>query len=149
MIDGNTRGRSTTSELDGEASPELLLDETALRQYRKRIEHLEGEIEEARSFNDFERESQSQVELDFLIEELRTSTGLGGRSRTATNSAERARVRVTKSLRTAIARITDVSPTIGNHLRNSVQTGTYCVYQPDGLNPIEWDVSAIEEPLAN
>lgn len=140
VIDGNTRGSAAPREVGRGEVGDVLLDDQALRAYRDRISALEHELEQARLFNDFERESRAGAELDFLVEELRVSTGMNGLSRRTTSTAERARVRVTKSLRTAIARITKVSPTIGNHLSNSVQTGMYCSYQPDGLNDIEWRV---------
>lgn len=145
VIDGTSRASASTTELNVGETTDVLLDDEALRQYRSRIQHLEEELDEARTYNDIERESRAQIELDFLMDELRVSTGLGGKSRTTKSSAERARVRVTKSLRTAIGRVSDVSPAIGNHLSNSVQTGTYCSYQPDGLNPIEWDVLTSED----
>lgn len=141
VIDGNTRGSAATDEVALGEADDVLLDDQALREYRDRIAVLEGEIEEARSFNDPERESRAQVELEFLVDELRVSTGMDGRSRSTTSTAERARVRVTKSLRTAIARVANVSPILGNHLSNAVQTGTYCCYQPDGLTDITWHVS--------
>lgn len=141
VIDGNSRGHAANKEMASGEATDVLLDDQAIREYRNRISALEEELEEARSFNDLERESRAQLELDFIMDELRVSTGLGGRSRSTTSSVERARVRVTKSLRTAISRVADASPVVGNHLSNSVQTGTYCSYQPDGLNDISWEVS--------
>jgi hypothetical protein len=31
-------------------------------------------------------------------------------------------------------------PTLGRHLDRSVQTGTFCVYEPDPALPGRWDV---------
>jgi hypothetical protein len=44
--------------------------------------------------------------------------------------AERARVNVTRAIRTAIGRIEEVLPELGRHLDRSVQTGYYCRYEP-------------------
>jgi len=146
VIDGATRGASRSDDLSTGSSHDVLLDDQALREYKSRISHLEEELEEAKNFNDIERENRAQVELDFILDELRRSTGLGGRSRASTTDAERARVRVTKSLRTAISRVAEASPAMGDHLNNSVQTGSFCSYRPDGLNPIQWDVSTSPRP---
>lgn len=119
-------------------SHHVLLDETALRQYRERVVGLEAEVDEAATFNDFERQAKAQAELDDLVTHIARSVGLGGRSRAATNSAERARVRVTKSIRTAIARVLDVAPHLGRHLDASISTGSYCSYDPVGPSNIAW-----------
>ena len=50
--------------------------------------------------------------------------GLGGRDRPTGSAAERARVNVTRALRTAIDRVTEHDPGLGHHLRTCVRTGT-------------------------
>jgi hypothetical protein len=52
----------------GEEDAGPLLDETAKRQYRERLEELRGELEEAESFNDPERARRTQEEMDALLE---------------------------------------------------------------------------------
>ncbi len=141
VLDGTGRGNGDAAhELDGAPVEADLLDQQALDEYRRRITELEADIAEAEAFNDREREDRLRSELDFLIEELTRSTGLNGQSRQTTGSAERARVRVTKSLRTAISRVSDASPRVGGYLENTVQTGVFCRYTPDGITPIEWRI---------
>ena len=82
-----------------------VLDERAKREYRQRVRELQGEIEEAESWNDPERAARAQVELDALIRQLAAAVGLGGRDRPAASSPERARVSVRKAIANAIARI--------------------------------------------
>jgi hypothetical protein len=40
----------------------------------------------------------------------------------------------------AMKRIEAVDPALGRHLRQSVRTGTFCVYHPDP--PVDWHVRA-------
>jgi hypothetical protein len=55
---------------------------------------------------------------------------LGGRPRRLGSDTERARLNVTRAIRTAIARIRDRAPRIGAHLDDAVRTGTHCSYRP-------------------
>jgi hypothetical protein len=115
------------------------MDARAKEVYRARIEDLRGELEEARSFNDEERAAAVEEELDALVREIARATGLGGRSRTASASpAERARVNVTKAIRTAIKLTERESPALAEHLRASVRTGRFCSYAPPGQAPPRW-----------
>lgn len=61
-------------------------------------------------------------------------------ARRAGGSAERARSAVTRRIREAIRRVTDVHPTLGAHLRRAVRTGRWCAYEPD--EPVRWTVQA-------
>jgi hypothetical protein len=119
-----------------------LLDAKAKAAYRKRIADLRQEIQEAEDNNDFERADRNRAELDLIVDELRRAAGLGGRSRTATNDAERARVAVRKAITTALDRLTAHDTAFAQHLRIHIRTGIYCRYETDPANPIEWHVSA-------
>ena len=141
VLDGTGVADAGPSEsLDGPAVETDLLDERALAEYRSRITELQQDIDEADHNNDAERSARLHEEFDFLVEELQRSTGVGGKSRQTTGAAERARVRVTKSLRTAIGRVADASPRIGGHLENTINTGLFCAYEPDELTQIEWHI---------
>jgi len=52
---------------------------------------------------------------------------------------ERARVNVTRAIRTAITRVTEVSPTLGQYLAQTIKTGTFCVYAPPPHVSVTWD----------
>ncbi len=116
-----------------------LVDPRAREEYRSRVEVLRSELEEARAFNDDERAAGLEEELDALVGELARATGLHGRSRTSSASpAERARVNVTKAIRTAIKLTERESPALAEHLRASVRTGRFCSYAPPGQAPPRW-----------
>lgn len=87
------------------------------------------------------REWRAKAEVCARVDGLRLAVGLGGRSRTATSDAERARVAVRKAITTALDRLAEHDTAFAEHLRIHVRTGIYCRYETDPTNPIEWDVS--------
>lgn len=135
--------RHAEPELDvrarGQDDAGPLLDARAKAEYRERIAALRAEIEEADSFNDPERASRAREELEFVAHELSAATGLGGRDRRAAGNAERARVNVTRALRSAVERIAEHDAALGHHLGTCVHTGIFCSYDP-GPEGRVWDL---------
>jgi len=115
-----------------------VLDERAKTEYRTRLRDLEAELAEAEDWNDPERASRLREEADFLARELGSAIGLGGRNRRAASNAERARVNVTRAIRSALERIAEHDPGLGRHLATTARTGTFCSYQPDPRVPVYW-----------
>jgi hypothetical protein len=115
-----------------------VLDEQAKAEYGRRLEELEEELEQARDWGDAERTSRIEGELDLLTQELTRALGLRGRDRTFSSPAERARISVTKAIRTAIRLIEPQSPTLAAHLEASIQTGRFCSYATPGAAPPGW-----------
>lgn len=131
----------------GDAGP--LLDVQARTAYRRRIEQLRVEIDDALEAGRLERAETMQTEIDQLVAELARSIGLGGRDRRAASVAERARLNVTRALRSAIAKLSTALPDAGAVLDRRVRTGTYCAYEPDESDPVRWIVqSRVNEPVA-
>ena len=116
-----------------------LLDAMAKAAYRARVEELRAEVEEAEGLHDPVRAAKARAELDFLVAELARAVGLGGRDRRAASHAERARLNVTRAIRTAIANLARANPALGRHLVSTVHTGRYCSYTPDPRAPITWE----------
>jgi hypothetical protein len=106
------------------------IDEQAKAAYRKRLREIDTEIAEADQAADLGRLDKARAERDFLIAELTHAAGLGGRSRRIGDDVERARTAVTARIRDAIRRIGTLNPSLGEHFRRSVRTGTYCSYDP-------------------
>jgi hypothetical protein len=115
-----------------------VLDATAKAQYRRRLEELQEDIEEAEQFNDSERAARAREEMDALLEQLGAAVGLGGRDRKAASQAERARLSVTKAVKSAVTRIGEADTSLGRHLVTTVKTGTFCSYNPDPRMPAGW-----------
>ena len=57
------------------------------------------------------------------------------------NDPERARVNVTRSIRTALKRIAEHDPVLGRQLGAAIKTGTFCVYEPAPGEEPAWDLT--------
>ncbi len=118
-----------------------LIDDQARAAYRRRLVEVEEDIEDARLMDDLGRLELAERDRDYLLAELGSALGLGGRLRTSGSSAERARTSVTRSLRYALARLAEHHDELAAHLARTVRTGAYCSYQPDPVAPIVWDLT--------
>ncbi|MCA1706354.1 MAG: hypothetical protein LC808_25065, partial [Actinobacteria bacterium] len=132
--------RTSEDELmaDGLGDAGNVLDATAKAAYKRRLEDLREELEEAEDFNDPERAARAQEEIDALVSQLAAGVGLGGRDRKAASQAERARVNITKSVKDALKKIDENHSSLGEHLRTTIRTGAYCAYLPDPRLQILW-----------
>lgn len=122
----------------GETGP--ILDPQAKDAYRGRLEELQEELTEAEGSADQERAARAREEMEFLASELAGAVGLGGRDRRAPSDAERARVNVTKAIKSALGRVDEHSPALGHHLASTIRTGTFCSYVPDPRVPTAWQL---------
>jgi tetratricopeptide (TPR) repeat protein len=113
------------------------LDEQARREYAQRLRDLHAVVEEAQAFNDRERASRAQAEIDLLTDELRRGMGLGHRVRPA-GPEERARASVTHAIKAALRAITEHDPALGQYLAATIKTGTFCSYSPDPRVAMVW-----------
>jgi hypothetical protein len=108
--------------------PEPVLDDQARVAYRRRIEELRAEVDDAEACADLARAAKARDELDRFVEELARSTGFAGRSRSFVGNAERARTSVHKAIKRALAVIAEADPRLGDVLGSRVVTGMRCVY---------------------
>jgi len=115
--------------VDGGDAGELL-DERARREYRRRLEALRSELEEAEGMNDLAGAEAAREEIENLSAELSRAFGIGGRARRGGSNVERARVNVQRRLKHALDRISRECPQAGRHLDWAVRTGSFCSYQP-------------------
>jgi tetratricopeptide (TPR) repeat protein len=139
-VEGSQRASKPEAESHGigELSTPVI-DRAARKAYESRLIELQEDISEAESFGDDARAALARQEHDFLSTELAAALGLGGRDRALASNAERARVNVTRAIRTAVARIDSYSSLLGRHLDQSIQTGVFCSYNPDPIHPIRWN----------
>jgi hypothetical protein len=112
------------------AAAQPVLDHPAIAEYRHRLRQLEAEIDELASGDDPDPVARARAERDWLVAQLASAAGLGGRTRSFPDSSERARVAAGKAIRRALARITEADEVIGEHLRETVRTGVRCSYWP-------------------
>ena len=115
-----------------------LLDDRARREYRARLDDLEQEIGQAEDWSDSGRLEQLSLEREALLSELGAAAGLGGRVRRPGSSHEKARVAVRKAIVFAVARVAEVDPWLGRHLRDRVHTGLACRYESDPDVELGW-----------
>jgi hypothetical protein len=120
---------SDPGAVDGGDAGEIL-DAQARRDYQARLVELQGELDEATTWNDAGRVQELAREKEQLAVALAEAMGLGGRARRAGSAVERARVNVQRRIADAIARITKQAPALGRHLTISVRTGVFCAYTP-------------------
>ncbi|MEJ7804056.1 MAG: hypothetical protein WKH68_11920 [Candidatus Limnocylindria bacterium] len=122
----------------GDAGP--LLDSGARTAYRRRIEALRGDIDEALATHAFDHAEALQEELDLLVSQLASAFGIGGSARVAASASERARLNVTRAIRAAAKRLDEALPGAGAALDRRIRTGLYCVYTPEPGEQIHWIV---------
>src|SRR6185312_2763374 len=120
-------GLAGLSGTSGEAgAAQRVLDPEAIAEYRSRLKRLDIEIDELEP----DRARPARAERDWLVAQLSSAAGFGGRTRSFPDQPERARVAVGKAIRRALARITEADGVIGEHLRQTVHTGVRCSYWP-------------------
>ncbi len=124
-----------------------VLDTTARTAYRRRVEALRARIDDALDSDMLDEAEQLQAEHDQLVQQLAQAFGLGGRSRRASSAAERARLNVTRAIRSAITTVCETHPAAGASLDRSIRTGRYCIHDPGVQDPgdladIRWIVQS-------
>jgi len=115
-----------------------VLDAAARAAYRRRLAELNEELEGARAFGDEGRAANLQEELEFILQELASAVGLGGRPRRTGSIAERARLNVTRAIRSAIERIGAHHRPLGRYLSTTIVTGRTCVYETEFRSALSW-----------
>jgi hypothetical protein len=113
-----------------------ILDPQARAAYKRRLEDLRSEAEEARERNDTMRANKLQQEIDFIAQELSAAYGLGGRARKPGDPAERARKAIQSRVSDTIARIRKEDPALATHLNNNIRLGVFCMYSTE--RGVEW-----------
>ncbi len=122
-----------------DAGADAVLDDRARREFRARLTELDDDLGEAERDNDLERISRVKAERDALAHELAAALGLGGRGRKLGDPSERARKAVAARIRDAIEKVATQHAELGQHLRASIRTGTFCAYAPP--SPTAWRVT--------
>lgn len=118
------------------APTQPVLDEKAKRDYRRRLDELDDDIDQATLRSDNEMVARARAEREMLVEHLESAVGLGGRTRHFSAEAERARQAVRARIRYALDRIEGKSPDLHAHLRSTIETGLFCCYRPG--EPTTW-----------
>jgi hypothetical protein len=115
-----------------------LLDAQAKAEYKCRVNELRQELDQVKRFNDLQRKTEVQNELQAIADHLASAVGLGGRDRKTSSDAERARSAVTKCIKKAVREIGEAIPPLGYHLAARIKTGYFCSYNPHPDRPVAW-----------
>ncbi len=115
-----------------------VLDAQAKAEYERRINDLRQDLNQAERFNDFQRKTEVQNELQAIADNLASAVGLGGRDRRTSSDAERARSAVTKCIKKGVREIGEAIPSLGYHLAARIKTGYFCSYHPHPDRPVAW-----------
>lgn len=120
----------------------LILDRRARTAYRRRLQELRSELEEAKSFNDSGRAAKLEEEFSLVTRELARAVGLAGAApRRFCSASERARINVTNAIRSLLQKLRKEHPELSRYLATTVRTGSLCSFQPDPRFNRRWRVS--------
>ncbi len=120
------------------AAGDPVLDDASLQSYRSRLEDIDSLLADAELLGDPAAAERLRAERTELAAELRVAVGAGGKSRSLADPSERARKAVSARIRAAVKKISEVHPGLGEHLKDSIKTGTYCSYADPAAAP--WGV---------
>jgi CheY-like chemotaxis protein/tetratricopeptide (TPR) repeat protein len=123
-------GEGVLLESDGDP----IHDRRALDALRARMAELADRIEARVRGDEPGDPDPLRAEVEQLEAEFRR------RGRTYLGAAERARTAVTKAIDRAIDEIAEVHEALGRHLELHVRTGRHCVYIPDAVAPVRFDL---------
>ena len=134
LMSGSHVGRHTpTGEELSDASSQAggdVIDQSALREYADMARQLQDGRAEADARGDVEERERIDDQMEWLATQIREGKGKGGRRRQFNTDAERARVAVSRSLEIIMRQLETEAPMLSLHLRQSVQRGVKCRYEP-------------------
>ena len=110
---------------------ELQIDARTKREIQDRLKILQEGLAQAEARGDQASVADLREESDALSKYLRGAIGRGGRVRPVPGPGEKSRQSVTQAIRRSLRTIETVHPELGQHLRRSLRTGTFCSYNPD------------------
>jgi hypothetical protein len=117
-----------------------VLDAQAKAQYKHRLNDLRQELNQAERFNDPQRKTEIQNEIQTIAAHFASAVGLGGKDRMTSSDAERARSAVTKCIKKTVQKIGEAIPSLGYHLAARINTGYFCSYNPHPDRLVAWEV---------
>ncbi len=132
---------SETVNIGGLGDAGEMLDAKAKQEYQRRIVELREQLEDLRERGDVDRAVRVENEIDFLLREFARAVGLGGRDRRAGSAAERARLNVTRAIKSALQKISEHNSQLGDLLGRSIRTGSFSCYLANPRTPIAWRFS--------
>jgi hypothetical protein len=113
-------------------------DKRSLAEYRENLREIEGEIEHAKEYSLSGILNAAEAQKAELLLHIKQTTNLFGRPKKCADPNERARSTATKVINKAIQLIEKDIPSLGKHLRGSINTGNSMAYKPQAET--EWSL---------
>jgi non-specific serine/threonine protein kinase len=121
-----------------------MLDAQAKRKFQRRLHELTELLEDQRERGNHECTDQIESEIEDLSHEIKRGVGLRGIDRRSGSNVERARLSVTRAIKTALKKILESDRMLGELLKEQVRTGVFCRYAADPEQMITWQFSIDE-----
>ncbi len=120
---------------------EEILDDQAVESYKTELKKLEIDLDDAEELSRDEEAEEIRNKIEAINKQLNAGFNIHGKRREFTNEAEKARVAVSKAIRTSLKKIqceeTGI-PALDKHLHTTLSTGISCSYKPE--KPIPWNL---------
>jgi len=118
------------------SAAEPQIDDQARAEYKMELDDLQERLNAAEMRNDRDDVAQLEQQIDFIIKELRSAAGRGGRMRPVRDAGEKARQAVHAAINRSLKSLRVSHPLLGRHLDQALKLGFFCSYEPDFL--ITW-----------
>jgi len=115
-----------------------VLDKQAKEELGERLAEIKKEIENCRKRNDDVGESELEKEKEFIVQQLKSSTGLGGGDVMISPAGKKARDAVRNAMKRAVSKISEKDIDCAAHLRNSLRYEEVIKYQPE--QSVDWEL---------
>ncbi len=116
-----------------------ILDPDTKKEYKKRLEEIEEELEEANKNNDIGKDETLEEEKQKILDELKKATTIKGKHRPFSDDQEKARKMITEAIRRFLKVIEKRDKNLYNHFKESIKTGNMFCYIP--AQPTNWILS--------
>jgi hypothetical protein len=113
-----------------------IIDDEAVGEYEEGLKELRAKLDKAKRDHDEAEEGRIQGEIDFIIEQLTSNHGVGGKIRKFADERKRAGGTVGKGVKRAKDDIRPYSEELFQHLENTMRVAENCSYKPD--QDIDW-----------
>lgn len=117
-----------------------ILDEQSLKEYRNRLLELARDRSRAEQDKDETLLANIDEETQKIQDVLDPAIGLGGKSRKNNSQTERARVNITRQIKSAIKKIEKDNAALSSYLSSTIKTGYHCQYSPLPGASITWNL---------
>lgn len=135
---GTTSARKLREELtsDGLNAAGERLDSKARADYKKRLQKIEKELQQAEGNRDLATAERLRAEQQFIEDELQSASGLHDRSRRTGDPVKRKQDQVRNAIDRALGKIRERDRTLADHLDGALRRGKDWSYHPEP--PVSW-----------